>query len=96
MTDLVLQHTPSSSFGSVVAILAWYVGRCINDITMLVSLGKAESQQQQKGIRVMSGAPSVLQAKSNPMQATRTQMWMDLLRAGIIKIKLMENQMLTY
>ena len=44
MRDLVLQHAPSASFGSLIAILASYVGCYINDvITMVVSLGEVES-----------------------------------------------------
>lgn len=72
MMDLVLQYIPSSSFTPVVAILAWYAGSHINDVMMVARLGKAESQQQQTGVRVVSGAPSVPQAKSDPMQVTRT------------------------
>ena len=45
MRDLVLQHIPFPSFGSLRAILAPYVGCCINDITtMVASLGETESQ----------------------------------------------------
>ena len=71
MQDLMLQHAPSASFGSLMAILALFVSHHINDITtMLVSLGEAETHQQQKGV---SRASSVSQTVT-PMWVTRTQM----------------------
>ena len=59
--DLVLQHAPSASFGSLMAILAPYVGRHINDVTtMVASLGEMESLQQQKGVLKVSQTPFAL------------------------------------
>lgn len=44
--DLVLEHAPSTFFGSLMDILAPRVGLSINDITtMVVSLGEAERCQ---------------------------------------------------
>ena len=76
MKDLVLHHAPSASFGFLMLILALCVRRHINDITtMMASLREAETWQQQKGVWMVSQAPSVLQVKSDPVQVTRTQMW---------------------
>lgn len=52
MWDLVLQNAPSSTFGLLMAILAPYVGRLINEVTTVVaSLGEAETRRQQRGVR---------------------------------------------
>lgn len=52
MWDLVLQNAPSSTFGLLMAILAPYVGRLINEVTTVVaSLGEAETRRQQMGVR---------------------------------------------
>lgn len=89
MRDLVLHHAPSASFGSLMAILTPYVGHCINDATtMVVNLGEAETQWQQKGVWMVSLAPSVSQAKNNPVWVTSTQMWVDLLGSGIDRSKI--------
>ena len=53
--DPVLQHTPSASFGSLREILALCLLHRINDVTtMVVTLGEAETRQQQKGVRMVS------------------------------------------
>ena len=58
MRDLVLQHAPSASFGSLMAILASYVGCYINDvITMVVSLREAKMHPQQKGMPLNNPFP---------------------------------------
>ena len=47
MRGLVLQHAPSASFRSLMAIFAPYVGCCINDVTIMVAnLEEAESREQ--------------------------------------------------
>ena len=67
MRDLLLQHAPFASFGSLMAILAPYVGRHINDVTtMVASLGEMESLQQQKGVLKVSQTPFALRQKVNP------------------------------
>lgn len=51
MWDLVLQNAPSSTFGLLMAILAPYVGRLINEVTTVAaSLGEAETRRQQRGV----------------------------------------------
>ena len=66
MRDLVLQCTSSASFGSLMAILTPYVGPRMNDVTtMVVSLGKAESQWQQKSLDGVS-SPLCLSSKKQP------------------------------
>ena len=44
MQGLMLQHAPSSSFGSLTVILGRYVGGRIDDVTtVVVSLGEAKT-----------------------------------------------------
>lgn len=82
--DVVLQHAPSALFGSLMAMFAPCVGCHINDITMMVvSLGEAESHHQQEAFQVISQIPSVSWSNSAPVQVTRTQMWSDILGAGV-------------
>ena len=50
--DASLNNAPSTTFGSLAAILAPYVGRPIYDVTsMVASLGEIEGRWQAKGIR---------------------------------------------
>ena len=89
MSDLVLQHTPPAFFGSLMAMLASYVECHINDVTtMVASLREVETRWQQKGVRMVSQAPSVSQLKSNPVWVTRIQIWSDLLGAGVDQNKI--------
>ena len=58
---------------------------------MVASLQEVESWWQQKGVRVVSRAPSVSQSKSDSMRVTRTQMWMDLSGVGVDQNKIDEK-----
>ena len=58
MRDLALQHAPSTSIGSLIAILTMYVSCRTNDITtMIASLGEVESHHQQKAVCTVSQSP---------------------------------------
>ena len=47
MQDAILNNAPSTSFGSLTAILVPYVGRPIYEVTLMVaSSGEIEGQQQ--------------------------------------------------
>ena len=65
--DLVLQHVPSASFGSLMAILALYAGCHINEVTrMVASLGEVESRCSRKEFRWCLEPPLSLRQKANP------------------------------
>lgn len=50
MWDLVLQNAPSSTFGLLMAILAPYVGRLINEVTTVAaSLGELKPGGSREG-----------------------------------------------
>lgn len=71
-------------FGSLMAILAPYIGCRINDVPMmLVSPGEAESHCQQKAFQVTYQIPSVSWSNSALVWVTRRQMWSDILGAGV-------------
>lgn len=66
MSDNVFQSAPPSLFGSIVAILAQYVGRPINEVTMTVaSLGEVETRCTQK---------AMVAKREGSLKVTRTQM----------------------
>lgn len=56
----------------------------INEVTMLgPSLGEVESRHQKKAVRAVPQIASVSWSNSAHMHVTRTQMWSDLLGAGV-------------
>lgn len=90
MQYLVLQNAPSSTFDSLMAILAPYIRCLINEVTaMVASLGETETQRQQREVHVVM-QPGPLKGKRQgraPQKVTWTQMWVDLLAAGIDRAK---------
>ena len=70
MQDAILNNAPSTSFGSLTAILVPYVGRPIYEVTLMVaSSGEIEGQQQSVGFR------SVKTPKAPELVKTRSRWW---------------------
>ena len=70
---------PTSLFGSLVAILSPHLGQPISEVTCTVAdLGEAVAMKTQKEIRTATHKKNL----KGPMEVTRTQMWVDLKRAG--------------
>ena len=71
--------TPTSLFGSLVAILSPHLGQPSSEVTCTVAdLGEAEAMRIQKEIRPVTHKKNL----QGPMKVMRTQMWVDLIWAG--------------
>ena len=79
------------------AILVLYVHYLINGFTTTVgSLAEAESHCQQKAVPEVYQSSSVPWSNSAPLWMIRTQMWSDLVGAGVISLRLTESQTCIY
>ena len=91
MKDLVLHSAPSNAFGSLVAILAPYVGHRIHEVTTaMATLGDVEGQQKEKTMYVarrVAPKQRAGTAEKGPKRITCMQMWIDLLASGIDQTK---------
>ena len=80
MRNIVLQMAPTSLFGSLVAILSPHLAHPISEVTCTVAdLGEAEVMRIWKEIRPVTHKKNL----QGPMKVTRTQMWVDLIWAGV-------------
>ena len=84
--NLILMHTGSPSlFGSLVTILAVLIGQPISEAThTLPDLGEVEIIRAWKDVQAMTES----RGAKGPLKVSRTQMWVDLIKAGIVKGKL--------
>lgn len=96
----MLGWQPLSAFGCLAAVLTPYVGCHIEEVTTaMAALEEAEGQQRDWGIRaIKKGKMPLAQVttprnKKGPQRVTRTQMWLDLLAAGLAGKKLTGNPM---
>ncbi|KAF6293130.1 hypothetical protein mRhiFer1_009035 [Rhinolophus ferrumequinum] len=95
MRDLVLDTAPASAFGSLVAILMPYVGRRIHEVIIaMATLGDVESRRRRKlrqEVRALETCKPKSKVKGRgrgPQRVTHTQMWRDLVAAGVDRKKI--------
>ena len=83
MRNLVLHIDPT--IGSLVTILAPHIGQPISETTRtLADLGKIEIIRTQKEVWSMTESRSA----KGPEKVSRTQMWVDSIKVGVVKEKL--------
>ena len=85
MRNLVLHTAPTSLFGSLVTTFAPHVGQPISEAThTLADLGKVKTIRARRKVQAMTERRSA----KGPMKVLRTQMWVDLIKARVVKEKL--------
>ena len=92
MKELVLNTAPSNSFGSLVAILAPYVGCQIHEVTTaMATLGDIEGQRRERTVHVARQVvpkPRAGSVEKGPKLVTHMEMSIDLLATGIDEVKI--------
>ena len=82
MRNLVLHTAPPSFFGSLVTILVPHIGQPISEATRtLAELGEAETITEWKEKQAMTER----RGTKFPVNVSRSQMWVDLIKAGVVK-----------
>ena len=85
MRNVVLHTAPPSLLGSLVTILSLYLKQPINEAThTLADLGEVETIRKWKEVQ----ATTERRGAKGLVNVSRTQMWVDLVKAGIVKEKL--------
>ena len=85
MRNLMLHTAPTSGFGSLVNTLAPHLGQPITEATCnLADLGEVETMKAWREVQAMTER----RGAKGPVKVSRTQMWVDLIKAGVVKEKL--------
>ena len=85
MRNLVLHTTPTSLLGSLVNGLAPHLGQPIREAPhTLADLGEVKTIRALREVRAMTER----RGAKGPVKVSRTQMWVDLIKAGVVKEKL--------